>query len=200
MFPPTTAGANPNVKPFAFDLEGAKKLLAEAKADGVPVDTGFTLIARTENFPGVIEVMEALQQMLQEAGFNVKLQMVEVATHEQYFSKPYPTDLGPYVLVAQHDNNKGDPSFSMFFKYASEGRQSGVADPRVDQMIADASAATGEDRAAKWADLVAYLHDDVVADALLWHMVGFSRVSKRLNWKPTIATNSQLQLSQIGFK
>ena len=142
MFPPTTAGANPNVKPFAYDLEGAKKLLAEAKADGVPVDTEFTLIARTENFPGVIEVMEALQQMLQEAGFNVKLQMVEVATHEQYYSKPYPTDLGPYVLVAQHDNNKGDPSFSMFFKYASEGRQSGVADPRVDQMIADASAAT----------------------------------------------------------
>lgn len=104
------------------------------------------------------------------------------------------------MLVAQHDNNKGDPSFSMFFKYASEGRQSGVADPRVDQMIADASAATGEDRAAKWADLVAYLHDDVVADALLRHMVGFSRVSERLNWKPTIATNSQLQLSQIGFK
>lgn len=104
------------------------------------------------------------------------------------------------MLVAQHDNNKGDPSFSMFFKYASEGRQSGVADPRVDQMIADASAATGEDRAAKWADLVAYLHDDVVADALLWHMVGFSRVSERLNWKPTIATNSQLQLSQIRFK
>lgn len=92
MFPPTTAGANPNVKPFAYDLEGAKKLLAEAKADGVPVDTEFTLIARTENFPGVTEVMEALQQLLQEAGFNVKLQMVEVATHEQYCSKPYPTD------------------------------------------------------------------------------------------------------------
>ena len=43
--------------------------------------------------------------------------------------KPYPTDLGPYVLVAQHDNNNGDPSFSMFFKYASEGRQSGSPIP-----------------------------------------------------------------------
>lgn len=200
MFPPTTAGANPDVKPWVYDPDGAKKLLAEAKADGVPVDTEITLIARTENFPGVAEVMEAMQQMLQEAGFNVKLQMVEVATHEQYYSKPYPTDIGPYVLVAQHDNNKGDPSFSMFFKYASEGRQSGTDDSKVDQMIADASAATGDDRATKWSDLVAYLHDDVVADALFWHMVGFSRVSERLNWKPTIATNSQLQLSQIGFR
>ena len=200
MFPPSTAGWNPEVKPWAFDLEGAKALLAEAKAGGVPVDSEITLIARTENFPGVTEVMEAVQQMLQEAGFNIKLQMYEVADHEKFYSKPYPTDKGPYVLAAQHDNNKGDPSFSMFFKYASEGRQSGVNDPKVDQMIADASAATGDDRAKKWSDLVAYLHDEVVADVLLWHMVGFARVSERLDWKPTIATNSQLQLSQIGFK
>ena len=38
MFPPTTQGANPDVKPWAFDLEGAKALLEEARADGVPVD------------------------------------------------------------------------------------------------------------------------------------------------------------------
>ena len=166
----------------------------------MPVDTEFTLIARTENFPGVTEVMEAVQQMLQEAGFNVKLQMYEVADHEKFYSKPYPTDRGAYVLAAQHDNNKGDPSFSMFFKYDSEGRQSGVSDPKVDEMIATASAATGEERNKDWADLVGYLHDDVVADVLLWHMVGFARVAERIEWKPSIATNSQLQLSEIGFK
>ena len=99
-----------------------------------------------------------------------------------------------------HDNNKGDPVFSMFFKYDSEGRQSGVSDPGVNQMIAEASAATGDERARKWSDLVAHLHDEVVADVLLWHMVGFSRVSERLDWRPSIATNSQLQLAQIGFR
>ena len=41
---------------------------------------------------------------------------------------------------------------------------------------------------------------EVVADVLLWHMVGFSRVSERLDWRPSIATNSQLQLAQIGFR
>ena len=132
MFPPTTAGANPNVKPFAYDLEGAKKLLAEAKADGVPVDTEFTLIARTENFPGVTEVMEALQQMLQEAGFNVKLEFREVAEHESFYSKPYPKDQGPYMLAAMHDNSRGDPAFTMYFKYDSEGMQSGVFRPDLD--------------------------------------------------------------------
>ena len=66
--------------------------------------------------------------------------------------------------------------------------------------IARASAATGDERTKLWQDLVAYLHDDVVADVLLFHMVGYARVSERLDFKPSIATNGQLQLSQIGFK
>ena len=35
MFPPTTAGWNPDVKVPAYDPEGAKKLLAEAMLDNV---------------------------------------------------------------------------------------------------------------------------------------------------------------------
>jgi phospholipid/cholesterol/gamma-HCH transport system permease protein len=40
----------------------------------------------------------------------------------------------------------------------------------------------------------------IVADALLFHMVGHSRVGPHLDFTPTIATNSQLQLAEIGFK
>lgn len=200
LIPPTTLGWNPDVKPTPYDPEAARKLLAEAKADGVPVDTEIKLIARTANFPKVTEVMEAVQQMLADVGFNIKLQFVEVAEHEGYYSKPYPTDQGPYLLAAMHDNNKGDPVFTMYFKYASDGRQSGISDARADDLIARASAATEDERARLWSELVAYLYDDVVADAPLFHMVSYSRVSERLDFKPTIATNSQLQLSQIGFK
>src|SRR5690606_3730022 len=101
---------------------------------------------------------------------------------------------------AQHDNSRGDPVFSMFFKYASEGTQSGVADPHVDDLIARATAATGDERSALWSEVFAYVHDEIVADALLFHMVGHSRVGERLDFQPTIATNQQLQLSEIGFK
>lgn len=200
LFPPTTAGWNPNVKPTPYDLEGAKALLAEAKADGVPVDAEIKLIARTANFPNVTEVMEAIQQMLTEAGFNIKLEFHEVAEHESYYSKPYPTAPGPYMLAAMHDNNKGDPVFTMFFKYDSEGRQSGISDAKADDLIARASAATGDERAKLWSELVAYLHDEVVPDIPLFHMVSYSRVSDRLDFRPSISTNSQLQLSQIGVK
>ncbi|HEX5935258.1 MAG TPA: ABC transporter substrate-binding protein, partial [Pseudorhizobium sp.] len=197
---PPTLGWNPDVKVFPYDPEQAKALLEEAKAAGAKVDTPITIIARTANFPNVTEIMEAIQAQLQEVGFNVELKFVEVAEHEVYYSKPFKEGRGPQIVAAMHDNSKGDPSFSMFFKYASEGTQSGFSDPKVDDMIAKASAAVGEERAKLWSDLIAYVHDEVVADVLLFHMVGFSRVSERLDFKPTMATNSTLQLSQISIK
>ncbi|MDZ4135990.1 MAG: ABC transporter substrate-binding protein, partial [Paracoccaceae bacterium] len=200
MVPPSTLGFNAELQPLAFDPEGAKALLAAAKADGVPVDTQITLIGRTGNFANVTEVNEALQQMFSDVGLNVKLEMREVAEWVQLYSKPFAEDRGPRMVMAMHDNNRGDPVFSMYFKYACEGLQSGVCDPELDKMIADATAATGDDRGPKWSAVFTKVHDAMAADVFLFHMVGFSRVSERLDFKPSIATNSELQLSQIKFR
>ena len=200
MVPPTTLGWNPDVKQYPYDPEKAEALLEEAKADGVPVDTTLYLIGRSNLFPGVVEVVEAIQQMLQDVGFNVEVQMVEVAQQEELYSKPFKEGRPPQMLAVQHDNSRGDPVFSMFFKYDSQGRQSGIADPRVDEMIATATAATGDERTKAWQELFAYLHDEVVPDVLLFHMVSFARVGDRIEFTPTIATNSQLELAHIAFK
>ena len=61
MVPPTTLGWNPDVKPWPYDPERATALLEEAKADGVPVDTTIQLIGRSNLFPSVVEVVEAMQ-------------------------------------------------------------------------------------------------------------------------------------------
>ena len=200
MVPPTTLGWNPDVEQYPYDPEKAAALLEEAKADGVPVDTTLYLIGRSNLFPGVVEVVEAIQQMLQDVGFTVEVQMVEVAQQEELYSKPFKEGRPPQMLAVQHDNSRGDPVFSMFFKYASEGRQSGIADPKVDEMIAKATAATGEERTEAWQEVFAYLHDEVVPDVLLFHMVSFARVGDRIDFAPTIATNSQLELADITFK
>ena len=200
MVPPTTLGWNPDLTPPVYDLEQAKALLAAAAADGINTKAPVELIARTENFPHVTEVGEAIVDMLKEAGFNASLKMVEVAEHEQYYSKPYPEGRPAQLVVAQHDNSRGDPVFSMYFKYHSQGTQSGVNDPKVDELIEKASAATGDERAALWSELFAYVQKDIVADVLLFHMVGHSRVNERLAFTPTIATNQQLQLTESGFK
>lgn len=196
---PTTLGWNPDTEATPYDPERAAALLEEAKADGVPVDTEILLVGRTANFPGATEMFEAIQSMLSEVGFNIRLQMVEVAEHEQYYSKPYVQEQ-PILVGAQHDNSRGDPVFSMYFKYHSDGRQSGIADAKADDLIERATAATGAERDALWSELFGYLHDDVIADVLLFHMVGHARVGDGVDFTPTIATNSQLQLAEIGLK
>ncbi len=95
---PGTNGYNTDLKPWPYDLAEAKKLLAAAKADGVPVDKEIRLISRTNIFPNVTETMEALTQMWGEAGLNVKLQMLEVAqvleARHQALCAGSPADLG----------------------------------------------------------------------------------------------------------
>lgn len=200
MTPPSTIGYNKGLEPYAYDVDKAKALLAAAKADGVDVDQEITLIGRTGNFGNVLETMEALLSMFQEAGFNMKLEMYEVGEWVEFYTKPYAQDRGPSLVEAQHDNANGDPVFSMFFKYACEGAQSGVCDPKLDQMIADATEASGAKRESLWSDTFSYVNEDLAADVLLFHMVGFTRVGDRLDFKPTIKTNSELQLANINLK
>jgi peptide/nickel transport system substrate-binding protein len=200
MTPPSTLGYTHDLTQYPYDPEKAKALLEEAKNDGVPVDTEITLIGRTEQWGNVTETMEALLAMFQDVGFNMNLQMTEVAEWEDLYSKPFAEDRGPIIVGAMHDNANGDPVFSMYFKYHSDGLQSGISDPKIDEMIEGATVATDDERAQLWSALFEYINDEAAADVLLWHMVGFSRVNPRLEFEPSIKTNSELQLQQIGFK
>ncbi len=197
---PTTIGYNADIPKWPFDPEKAKELIAEAKADGVPVDDQIRIIGRNGQYPNATEVMEAVMAMLQDVGLNVKLDMYDVSVWNNYFVAPFVSDAGPTLTQSQHDNATGDPVFTAFVKYDSEGTHSMVRDPEVDALIAKATAATGDERTKLWQQLFEKVNVEIIADMPLFHMVGFTRVSPRLNFKPTIATNSELQLSQIGFK
>lgn len=143
--------------------------------------------------------MEAIQAQLRDVDFKIELKFVDVA-EQGYYSKPFKEGRGPQIVAAMHDNSKGDPSFSMFFKYASEGTQSGFSDPKVDDLIKRASAAVGEERAKLWSELIAYLHDEVVWTSCCstWSA---SRASPN-GWitSPPWPFNSMLQLSEITIK
>ena len=200
IVPPSTIGWNSDLKVWPYDLEKAKALVAEAKAAGVPVDKEIKIIGRTNNFPNGTETLEAMLDMLKETGLNVTLTMYEVAEWENFYSKPFAEDREAQLIQVQHDNAKGDPVFTVYFKYHSEGLQSVLADPKLDEMIMSATAATGDERAKQWKEIFRIVNEDVIADIPMFHMVGYTRVSERLNFKPTIAANSELQLSQIAFK
>jgi peptide/nickel transport system substrate-binding protein len=198
---PSISGANPDLKPFPYDPKEAQRLLAEAKADGVPVDAPIQVYGRLEVYPNATESMEAILAMLRAIGLNVSLEMVEVAQWTALATKPYAEDRPPQLLQSMHDNNNGDAVFTVYYKYHSEGVQSDMlGHPELDQKIVDAGTATGEKRRKMFQEIFETLREEIVPDVLLYHMVGFSRVSPNINFTPTLATNSELQLAQITFK
>ena len=198
---PSINGHNPNLKVWPYDPEMAKKLLAEAKADGVPVDKEIEMIGRLGIYPNATEAMEAMLAMLSDVGFNVKLKMIEVSQWVDILTKPYAEDRGPVLLQAQHDNNNGDAVFTVFFKYACDGPQSTTCDAEVDRLITEASAApVGEKRTKLWQEVFRRLHQDIVPDVQMFHMIGYSRVNPRLDFTPSISTNSELHIEDVKFK
>jgi len=200
MVVPSINGHNPNLVPRPYDPEQAKQLLAEAGADGVSVGDEITIIGRTEIYPNATEHAEAVMAMLQDAGFNVKLNMVEVAEWVDTYTKPYAEDRPPQLVQTQHDNNDGDAVFTVFFKYHSDGAQSVLSDPKVDELIETATVATGDGRREAWQEAFRMVHEDIVADIKMFYMVGYTRVGPRVDFTPDISTNSELQVAKVKFK
>jgi len=137
--------------------------------------------------------------MYSDAGLNVKLQMVEVAEWVDILTKPYAEDRGPVVQQSQHDNNNGDAVFTVYNKYHSEGAQSTIGDPALDDVIVQAGEATGDGRRALFQDAFRMINDEIVADVPMFHMVGYTRIGARVSFQPDISTNSELHLAKISF-
>ena len=138
--------------------------------------------------------------MLQGVGLNVSLQMHDVGEWNKFFVAPFPEPREPTLTQQMHDNAKGDPVFTAFVKHHTGGAHSMTSDAELDKLIDDATAASGEERTKLWEQVFFRANDTIITDIPMYYMVGFTRVATRLDFTPTIATNSELQLAQIGFK
>ena len=79
IVPDGMGGYDPNLKPVAFDLPGAKQLLAEA---GYPDGFGLTLHGSSNRFPNDSQLAQALGQMFSRGGLRVN--GVEVVPYNVY--------------------------------------------------------------------------------------------------------------------
>ncbi len=197
---PGINGFNPDLKPYPYDPAKAKALLKEAKAAGTPIDREIMLVGRYNLYPNSQESLQALQAMYEAVGLKVKLRMTEASEWYDLLFKRYAENRPPMLFQDQHDNNNGDAVFTIYVKYHSKGGQSTISDPELDKLIDEASQSTGEKRTKLFQQAFKRIHEVIVPDVQLFHMVGFCRVNKRLNFHPSIATNSELQLSSVGFK
>jgi peptide/nickel transport system substrate-binding protein len=186
--------------PYAYDPAKAKQLLAEAKAAGVPVDKEIVLLSYPARYPNAAELMEAVHGMYKAVGLNVKIQTLDPGQYRQWSSKPYPENRPPTVLQTNHDNNSGDPVFSVYLRYGCGGDSSTFCDTSFDNELQRVSKLSGEERVAGWQELFRRLYEDVVPDVMLHHMVGLVRVNPRIDFVPDVTSNSEVRLQEIHFR
>ncbi|MCL4186897.1 MAG: peptide ABC transporter substrate-binding protein [Rhodobacteraceae bacterium] len=198
--PPGATGYNPELTPYAFDPGEARRLLAAARADGAPVDTEIVLIGRYNIYSNAEEVVQAVQAMLADVGFKTSIKMTDSAEWFKLALKPFAEGRAPNIFQTGHDNTMGDAVFTVPAKYASTERQATMTVPELDRLIAEASVASGEERRAKFAEALRMIHEDIVPDIILFHMVEFARVNPRITYVPNVSTGTALQLRQISFK
>lgn len=197
---PSINGHNPALKSIEYNPKKAMELLAAAKAAGVPVDKEILMVGRINIYPNATETMEAMMAMFQAVGLNMKLRMLEVGEWLNYLNNPNSKERGIVLLQAQHDNNNGDAVFSVFNKYACGGLQASTCDKAMDERVAKASTLSGDERRKEWQEVMRIINEDLAADVWMYHMVGYSRVGSRINFTPSISTNSELHLEKITFK
>lgn len=197
LIPSGVIGFNDEIEPWPFDLDKAKSLVAEAKADGVPVDTKITLVARNGQFPRISEMAQVLQAQLAEAGLNVELKMVDTTQSIQYQTRPFVTNEGPIALMIQHGNQAGDAAFTVESYMKQGGSQSTFGSDEFDTMLDAALAASGDERQTLFADAFAYQNENIVQFAPVVHQVGLLGLAAGVDYTPDAATGDEMRLMQF---
>lgn len=197
IVPEGVVGHNPDIEVWPYDMQRAQALIAEAAADGVPVQTPIRLIGRNGIYPRSSEAMEVIQAQLQTAGLNVTIEMLEVNEWLQYMIRPFPADVGPAITQGQHGNQSGDASFTMYNNYGTNGGQSTYGTPELDALIKRASEASGDERQKLFAEALAYQADEVIRDAVMLRLSGVIAISPRVSYQPNSATPDELRLADV---
>ncbi|MFJ9178583.1 ABC transporter substrate-binding protein [Streptomyces sp. NPDC102360] len=197
LVPSGITGYDKGLKPWPTDLAKARKLLAQAKADGVDVGKQIRLISRTALFPKVDETVQVIQNELAGIGLNVKIQMKDTAGSTEFQERPFPKDTGPYLLLIQHGNQAGDAAFSMDQYLLSKGFQSSGGTAAFDRKIRAAEALTGERRQRALGRVFAREPDEITQYAYVAHMYGITALADGVRYRPNSATGDEMRLAEF---
>ena len=167
--PKGTIGFNDAVGPYAYDPEKAMALLDEAKSDGVDVAGLNVEIVGRNTTPRIKPIVEALGAMLNSVGINTT---VKVQTPQEFNPRVRITGYSQepnrqMMQVHVKQNPSGDYGLLLHSNYAcpslddpkGPSRSSVYCDEVFDGQLMDALASFGDERGAKMAKLVQYVHD-----------------------------------------
>ncbi len=181
LIPSGVVGYNDQLPLWPHDVDKAKQLIAEAKADGVPVDKQIRLIGRTAQFPKIAETIEVLQSEFAEIGLNVKIEMMDTANQLQYQLRPFPENAGPYLLMIMHGNQAGDAAFTMDQYMLSDGPRPPTAHRNSTRRSGPPKRSPARQRQDAFAKLFAEEPKEIMQMAYIAHMKGILGKSPRVD-------------------
>lgn len=152
---PSAAGYNEELEPTPYDIELAKQLVAEAAADGVPVEMPIVVAVRQGVYLRAEELGEYVAGALNEIGLNATSEAIEYAAYMEQYIMPYediPEDRG-WIGTMSHGNEMMDVGLTAASWYRCSGGVASYCDPELDAMIDAANPLVGEERAAAFAEI-----------------------------------------------
>jgi peptide/nickel transport system substrate-binding protein len=200
VVPPSVFGYNPDISVWTYDPDKARALLDEARAAGVAVDTEIVLYGRIGLYPNSSESLEAIQAMLLDVGLNVRLEMMETNPWLKKLIKPWEDNRQPSILQTQIDNTQGDAVFTLPNRFTTDGNTSTTVDGALDQLIADGSKATGEERQRLFREAFKFIALDAVNIVPLFHMVTNARIAPNVDYVPDVQAGNEIKLKSISYR
>ncbi len=182
---------------LAYDPEKAKQLIAEAKADGVAVDTEFLIISRPDQLPNQTEVVQAIAQNLEEVGFKFQLLNLEGSAWLKYLRAPFPADQPATLHMISHDNTSGDASFSYPRYIVCGGVVSATCNPKIDELVKQADTAAGEERARLYQEASRILLLDETSMIGVAEQARLIRLGEGIEYEPNPMTGIIIRIADI---
>ena len=177
MVGPSAVGYNPDLPPYKYDPDLAKKLVAEAGGTGKELNFIYRIGWPTR----VEEVTEAIADYLGKAGFKVKLVPMEVAKWNEVNRAGGPGPGKTDMLMSSHGNDLMDSASTFESYYTCKGLLSTACFPELENMLGPAVAKGGAERdqalravwkeaADKYATVPLFIFDYVhgVSDNVEW--------------------------------
>jgi peptide/nickel transport system substrate-binding protein len=165
---------DPEFKPYEYDIEAAKALLAEAGVS-TPIDVSVVVT----NTPAQVRTAEIMQALANQAGFNVTINQIDSSSLITVLRE------GDFDLAASPWSGRADPDANMFnyFTIGGSNNFAGYESEAVDGLLRQARSET--DQSVR-ADLYREIETQIAEDAPLLfisHPVTIQASANSLDWQ-----------------
>lgn len=180
-----------------YDIERARALIEEARADGVPVDTEFEIVTRPDLFPHSDEVVQAIAQSLESIGLRPRIASMENTAWRVYLRQPFPEDQIGSLIMVSHDNTSGDAAFSFPNYITCAGINSATCNPQIEDLVAQALVAEGDEREELWEQAARVLYVEEAGIIGIAEQIRLMMLSDRVEYAPNPLSGLEIRISDV---